>query len=48
MLHILGRGEVYTGFRWGNLSEIECLGDPGMDVMVDLQLVGWGGGHGLD
>jgi len=44
MLHIWGRGEVYTGFWWGNLSKRERLGDPGVDVMVDLQLVGWGGG----
>jgi len=38
-----GRGEVYAGFWWGNLRERERLGDPGMDVMVELQLVGWGG-----
>ena len=27
----MGRGEAYTGFWWGNLREIDCLGDPGVD-----------------
>ena len=26
-----GRGEVYTWFWWGNLREIEHLGDPRVD-----------------
>ena len=43
-----GRGEVYAGFWWGNLRERERLGDPGMDVMVELQLVGWGGMDWID
>jgi len=25
------RGEVYTGFWWGNLRERDYLGDPGID-----------------
>jgi hypothetical protein len=27
-----GRGEVYTGFWWGNLRIRDHLGDPGLDV----------------
>jgi len=27
----MGRGEVYTGFWWGNLIERDHLGDPGGD-----------------
>jgi len=27
----MGRGEVYTGFWWGNLRERDYLGDPGID-----------------
>ena len=26
-----GKGEVYTGFWWGNLTERDNLGDPGTD-----------------
>jgi len=26
-----GRGEVYTGFWWGNLRERDHLEDPGID-----------------
>jgi len=38
-LHVWERGEVYTEFWWGNLSERERLGDTG-------DLVEWA--HGLD
>ena len=27
----MGRGEVYTGFWWGNLRERDHLGEPGID-----------------
>jgi hypothetical protein len=40
------RGEVYTGFWWGNLRERDHLEGPGVDgrkVQMDLQEVGcWG------
>jgi hypothetical protein len=43
----LGRGEVHTGFWWGNLSERDHLEDPGLIYVrilfkIDLQEVGWG------
>jgi len=28
---------VYTGFRWGNLSERDHLGDPGVDGRIILR-----------
>jgi len=28
------RGEVYTGFRWGNLRERGNLGDTGVDGRI--------------
>jgi hypothetical protein len=28
------RGEAYTGFWWGNLKEIDNLGDPGVDERI--------------
>ena len=31
-----GRGEVYTGFWWGNLRERDDLGDPGVDGRIIL------------
>ena len=30
----MGRGEVYTGFWWGNLSERDHLEDPGVDGSI--------------
>jgi hypothetical protein len=32
--HIGGRGEVYTGFWWGNLREKEHLDNPGVDGRI--------------
>ena len=31
MQHIWGRGEVHTGFWWGNLWVRDLLEDPGVD-----------------
>ena len=30
----MGGGEVYTGFWWGNLREIDHLEDPGIDGRI--------------
>jgi hypothetical protein len=39
---------VHTGFWWGDLSEGDHLGDPGVDNMkMDLREVGWGAWTGL-
>jgi hypothetical protein len=32
----MGRGEVYTGFWWGNLRERDHWGEPGVDVKIIL------------
>jgi len=34
----MGRGEVYTGIWWGNLSERDHLEDPGVD---GRKILGW-------
>jgi len=31
-----GRGELYTGFWWGNLRERDHLEDPGIDGRIIL------------
>jgi hypothetical protein len=35
---VWGRGEVYTGFWWGNLRERDRWGDPGIDGRI---ILGW-------
>ena len=37
MKHVWGRGEVYTGFWWGNLRERDQLEDPDVDVTITLR-----------
>ena len=35
----MGRGEVNTGFRWGNLRERDHLEDPGIDGRIILRWI---------
>jgi hypothetical protein len=35
----LGRGEVCTGFWWGNLRERDHLQDPGIDGRIILRWI---------
>jgi len=44
MWHVCGKGEVYTGFRWGNLWVREHLEDPGVDGRIILR---WISGSGI-
>ena len=52
MQRVWGRGEAYTGFRWGNLRERDHFEDPGVDgrknIKMDLQEVGCGGTDWID
>ena len=45
-----GRGEVHTGFWWGNLRERDHLKDAGVDGRITLRWINrkWDRGHGLD
>jgi hypothetical protein len=36
--HVWGKGEVCTGFWWGNLRERDRWGDPGLDGRI---MLGW-------
>jgi hypothetical protein len=36
---VWGRGEVYTGFCWGNLREKDHLEDPGLDERIILRWI---------
>jgi hypothetical protein len=44
------RGEVHTGFWWGDLREGNHLEDPGVDERIILKWIfkKWDRGHGLD
>jgi hypothetical protein len=37
MWHVLGRGEVCSGFWWGNLRETDHLEDPDIDGRIILR-----------
>ena len=42
----MGREEVHTGFRWGNLRERDHLEGPGLDERITLRWIfrKWDGG----
>jgi hypothetical protein len=46
MWHVWGRGEVHTGFWWGNLREGDHLKDPRIDGRIILKCIfeKWDGG----
>jgi hypothetical protein len=39
MYHVEGRGEVHTGFWWGNLKKRFHLEDQGVDVKIILRWI---------
>jgi hypothetical protein len=39
IMRVWGRGEACTGFWWGNLREIDHLGDPGIDGRIVLKWI---------
>jgi hypothetical protein len=38
-VELMGRGEEYTGFWWGNLKEKDHLGDSGVDGRIILRCI---------
>jgi len=46
----MGRGEVHTGFWWGNLRGRDHLGDPDVDGRIILRWIfrKYNVGYGLD
>ena len=41
MWHVWERRDAYTGFRWGNLKEIDQLGNPDVDGRIILRWIFW-------
>jgi hypothetical protein len=39
MWHVWGRGDVHTGFWWGNLRDGDHLEDPGVDRWIILKWI---------
>jgi len=46
----MGRGEVHTGFWWGNVRERDYLENPGIDGMIISSWIvkKWDGVYRLD
>jgi len=48
MQRVWGRGEVYTGFWWGNLRKRAHLEDPGVDGRIILRWIFRNWDRGID
>jgi hypothetical protein len=48
-MYVWGRGEVHTGFSWGNLREGDHLKDPGVDEWIISKYIveKWVGGASI-
>jgi hypothetical protein len=48
MWHVWVKGELFTGFRWGDLRGRDHSEDPGIrweeNIKIDFHYEGWGGG----